>query len=65
MIEPGTRVELVACDDEWTRLQPGARGTVTGVVLVPFVDRVQVWIDWDDGSRLTLVDGLDGLRAVA
>ena len=65
MIEPGTRVELVACDDEWTRLQPGARGAVTGVVLVQFVDRVQVRIDWDDGSRLTLVDGLDGLWVVA
>jgi hypothetical protein len=65
VIEPGTRVELVACDDEWTRLQPGDQGTVTGVVLVPFDDRVQVWIDWDDGSRLALLDGVDAWREVA
>jgi hypothetical protein len=38
---------------------------VTGVVLMPFDDRVQVWIDWDDGHRLALLDGIDAWREVA
>lgn len=46
----GRRVKLVRCTDEYTRLAPGAEGTVT------FVDSMgTVHVRWDDGSQLGLV----------
>jgi hypothetical protein len=57
----GRRVELVACDDPWTKLEPGERGTVS------FVDDVgTVHVTWDSGSRLGLVEAAgDRFRVVA
>jgi hypothetical protein len=47
----GRRVRLVRCTDEHTKLEPGALGTVR------FVDSTgTVHVDWDDGSKLGLVD---------
>jgi hypothetical protein len=60
---PGDRLLLVATNDE--RMTEATVGTVAGVVLTPFDDRVQVWIDWDDGHRLALLDGVDRWREVA
>jgi len=49
MVRPADRVRLVRTDDEWTRLRPGALGTVRLID-----DQGTVHIDWDDGSRLGL-----------
>ncbi len=46
---PGDRIRLLHTDDEWTRLRPGALGTVRFID-----DQRTVHIDWDDGSRLGL-----------
>jgi len=47
----GRRVRLIRCSDPYTRLTPGVEGTVT------FVDDFgTVHVDWDDGSRLGLVE---------
>ena len=47
--QSGDRIRLVHTDDEWTRLRPGALGTVRSVD-----DNHTVHTDWDDGSRLGL-----------
>jgi hypothetical protein len=50
----GRRVRLERTTDEYTRLAPGAEGTIT------FVDSLgTLHVDWDDGSRLGLVTGED------
>jgi hypothetical protein len=55
----GERVELVRTSDPYTRLQPGARGTVT------YVDDLgTVHVAWDSGSRLGLMPGEDEFRVV-
>ncbi len=51
---PGTRVELVRMEDPYTRLKPGDRGTVSTVD-----DTGTVFVDWDSGSRLGAVFGVD------
>lgn len=57
--QSGERVELLATRDLYTRLRPGARGTVTAV------DNCgSVHVSWDDGSRLGLVPGEDHLQRV-
>jgi hypothetical protein len=47
----GDRVELVRCDDPYTRLRPGEKGTIR------FIDSTgTVHVDWDCGSVLGLVE---------
>lgn len=53
--DPGDRVELIATDDEWTLLRPGARGTVRRVVRTTGVAFTAVDVQWDDGSTLSLI----------
>ena len=50
----GRRVRLGSCEDPYTDLEPGSEGTVL------FVDTVgTVHVDWDNGSALGLVEGVD------
>ena len=50
-VKVGDRVRLVRCTDQWTKLHPGELGTVS------FIDDTgTVFVDWDSGSSLGLVD---------
>jgi hypothetical protein len=52
-------VELISMDDPYTKLRPGARGTVS------FVDSTgTIFVDWDCGSSLGIVYGVDQVRKV-
>lgn len=53
---PGTRVELVEMDDPQAP-PAGTLGTVTGVD-----DTGSVMVDWDNGSGLSVVHGVDRVR---
>ena len=55
---PGTRVELLQMDD--VQAPPiGTKGTVTGVD-----DTGSLLVDWDNGSSLNVVYGIDTVRKV-
>ena len=57
----GTRVELVEMDDPYnTRLHPGCRGTVISVDSIGTIH-----VNWDCGSSLGVVYGVDVCRKVA
>jgi hypothetical protein len=64
--QAGDRVELVSCDDPYTRLAPGSQGTVTGTSgpLRYFNNQIQVHVRWDDGSTLSLLEGVDRYRVI-
>ncbi|MGI5292877.1 DUF4314 domain-containing protein [Nonomuraea polychroma] len=49
-VRPGQRVELVGCNDPFTRLKPGDHGTVRGIGPDGGIDMV-----WDDGSTLRML----------
>lgn len=53
----GTRVELVSMDDPYSKLKPGNRGTVNHVD-----DTGTVFVNWDCGSGLGVVYGVDRIR---
>ncbi len=56
----GTRVELVSMDDPYnTKLVPGSQGTVITVD-----DIGTIHVDWDCGSSLGVVYGVDAVRKV-
>lgn len=47
----GERVILVTCNDPYTKILPGTHGTVS------FLDDAgTIFVDWDDGSRLGMVE---------
>lgn len=55
----GTRVELISMDDPYTKLKPGDRATVRGVD-----DAGNILCEWDCGSTLSLIHGIDAFRIV-
>jgi hypothetical protein len=70
MVSEGDRIELVHTDDEYTNLVPGDRGTVERIDTDPAAvspsNRPQrkLWVDWDSGSTLALIVGVDRFRVV-
>ena len=55
----GTRVELVRMEDEYRKLAPGEKGTVTGVD-----DIGTIHVNWDCGSCLGISYGEDLCKKV-
>lgn len=55
----GTRVELISMEDEYRKLKPGERGTVTGVD-----DIGTIHVNWDCGSCLGVAYGEDHCKKV-
>ncbi|DAC72254.1 MAG TPA: DUF4314 domain-containing protein [Thermoplasmata archaeon] len=53
----GDRIELVFINDSWTRLKPGDQGTVTKIE--DESDETLVWVQWDSGEHLALLDPID------
>lgn len=55
----GCRVELIAMEDPYADLQPGVQGTVQ------YVDDIgTIFVDWDCGSGLGVVYGVDHVRRI-
>ena len=55
----GTRIELIQMDDPWSSLRMGDRGTVYCVD-----DAGQIHMNWDRGSSLALIPGVDSFMVV-
>lgn len=56
----GDRIELVKTDDTWTKLEPGSKGTVVEME----EDQGLIWIKWDNGEKLALLDGIDKFKII-
>lgn len=59
-VKKGDRVELLAMDDTMTSLQKGSQGTVESVD----TDEELIWVNWDNGERLALLDGIDKFKII-
>ena len=61
----GKRIELIHTIDPYTDLKPGDRGTVVNVTELPYEDTpFKVWVHWDGGSTLGILEGHDDYRTV-
>ena len=60
MVKVGDRVELVFINDTMTRLEKGSRGTVSKIEK----EQELIWIDWDSGEKLALLEGIDKFKVV-
>ena len=56
----GDRIELIHTDDSFTRLEKGSKGTVTKIE----ADQELIWIKWDNGEELALLNGVDKYKIV-
>jgi len=61
-VKVGDRVELLFINDTWTKLQKGDKGTVFKIENED--NDALVWIDWDNGERLALLEGIDKFKAI-
>lgn len=50
----GKRITLIFTDDPYTRLKPGDKGTIVGED-----DMKQIQVNWDSGSTLSMIPGVD------
>ena len=61
----GKRIELIRTDNPHADLKPKDRGTVVDVSELSYGDKpFKVWVLWDNGSRLTTLEGHDEYRMV-
>jgi hypothetical protein len=56
-LSKGDRIICISMEDEYDAIPTGIPGTVTNVSVV-FGDK-QYNVDWDNGSKLALIDGVD------
>jgi len=61
-LKKGDRIKLVLTTDKYTELEPGALGTVSSVNKTPW--ERQISVDWDSGSKLMLLEGIDKYELV-
>ena len=59
-VKVGDRVELLEMNDSWSSLEKGSKGTVTKVE----EDQELIWVKWDNGEKLALLDGIDKYKIV-
>lgn len=65
MVSEGDRIELIETSDPYTDLEPGEEGTVDDIrrlpeeATKPRMPVRQIWVNWDSGSQLALIEGVD------
>ena len=59
-IKIGDRVELLFVNDTMTLLQEGSKGTVFKIE----DDQDLVWVNWDNGEKLALIQGIDKFKVI-
>ena len=61
VIKIGDRIKLISTDNPYTRLKPGDSGVVWDITTFEFSNEEtkQIWIRWDDGGSLALIEGKD------
>jgi hypothetical protein len=59
-VKVGDRIQLVSIDDSWAKLKAGDTGTVFEI------DEEQelLWVKWDNGQTLALIQGVDKFSVV-
>lgn len=50
----GRRIQLINCTDEFIPMAPGSQGTIFHID-----DTGTVFVNWDNGSALSLIPGID------
>jgi hypothetical protein len=61
-VKTGDRIQIVLINDSWTKLKPGDKGTV--LETEQQADETLIWVQWDNGERLALLDPIDKYKII-
>lgn len=56
----GDRIELLEINDTMTHLVKGSRGIVKKIE----EDQELIWVEWDNGENLAIIEGIDKYRVI-
>ena len=59
-VKVGDRVKLTEMNDTWSKLEKDSEGTVSKIE----EDQGLIWVKWDNGEKLALLDGIDKFKVV-
>ena len=59
-VNVGDRIQLISIDDTWTKIKAGDKGIVVEIEK----EQDLIWVKWDNGERLALIDGVDKFKVV-
>jgi len=59
-VKVGDRVELLDMMDTMTKLEKGSKGTVSKIE----EEQDLIWVKWDNGEKLALLEGIDKFKVV-
>jgi len=60
VVKVGDRIELIEINDTMTKLENGSKGTVSKIEK----EQELIWIDWDNGEKLALLEGIDKFKVI-
>jgi hypothetical protein len=63
IVKVGDRVELITMNDTWTKLEKGSKGIVFKIEKEED-DEALIWVEWDNGEKLALLEGIDKFKVV-
>lgn len=61
-VKAGDRIQIVSIKDSWTRLKAGDKGTVLDTEQQS--DETLIWVQWDNGEKLALLDPIDKYKII-
>ena len=61
-VKVGDKIELITMNDTWTKLEKGSKGIVSKIEKED--DEAIIWIKWDNGEKLALLEGIDKFRVI-
>jgi len=59
-VKIGDKIQLTSFDDTWTKLKGGDKGTVFKID----DEQELIWVKWDNGEELALIQGVDKFNVV-
>lgn len=59
-VKVGDKVELIETDDSWSKLEKGSRGVVFKIEK----DQELIWVEWENGEKLALLEGIDKFKII-
>ena len=63
-VNKGDRIELITMNDTWTKLKKGSKGIVTKIENEEEDDEALIWVEWDNGEKLALINGIDKFKII-
>lgn len=59
-IKVGDRIEITDINDNFTKLEKGSKGTIFKIEK----DQELIWVNWDNGEKLALIEDIDKFKII-